>query len=415
MPGPARRPRHAAASSRRSTSSASSTPTWARPSRWSRCSPRARASACTTATRRIAASTSSGAGTHPGAGVPGVRELGQGHGGPDAGTDLGLVPRRVRCLSGDPARGTLPRDDPRGLEELRRRGPALRRRHARAGLPALRLVPPLRRPDRRPAPRLRHARRTSRADAPRAGSTRLRRQTRAVPSRGEPIGDPVFAGLQRVVARARDPASATRSSCSPASRWTCRAGATPASETCSSTATTSPASVGLMMAYVMGVRDEATLQRAADLGIALQLTNIARDVARRRARRARLPAARAGWREAGVARRGARRAAPPRRPWPRSVRAAARRGRPLLRLGDAGSAAAAAALRLGRGDGARRLLARSASRPCARRPAWDRRAVVGRTEARVGGAGPLEPPAHGLVRRAGAAPRAQLWAKRLLE
>jgi phytoene synthase len=36
--------------------------------------------------------------------------------------------------------------------------------------------------------------------------------------------------------------------------------------------------VGLMMAHVMGVREAATLQRAADLGIALQLTNVARDV-----------------------------------------------------------------------------------------------------------------------------------------
>jgi len=36
--------------------------------------------------------------------------------------------------------------------------------------------------------------------------------------------------------------------------------------------------VGVMMAYVMGVRDPATLGRAADLGIAFQLTNIARDV-----------------------------------------------------------------------------------------------------------------------------------------
>jgi len=36
--------------------------------------------------------------------------------------------------------------------------------------------------------------------------------------------------------------------------------------------------VGVMMAYVMGVRDRAVLARAADLGIAFQLTNIARDV-----------------------------------------------------------------------------------------------------------------------------------------
>ena len=36
--------------------------------------------------------------------------------------------------------------------------------------------------------------------------------------------------------------------------------------------------VGVMMAHVMGVRDPATLKRAQDLGLALQLTNIARDV-----------------------------------------------------------------------------------------------------------------------------------------
>ena len=36
--------------------------------------------------------------------------------------------------------------------------------------------------------------------------------------------------------------------------------------------------VGVMMAYVMGVRGEDTLDRASDLGIAFQMTNIARDV-----------------------------------------------------------------------------------------------------------------------------------------
>jgi phytoene synthase len=36
--------------------------------------------------------------------------------------------------------------------------------------------------------------------------------------------------------------------------------------------------VGIMMAQVMGVRDAPTLRRACDLGLALQLTNIARDV-----------------------------------------------------------------------------------------------------------------------------------------
>ncbi|MFK7830909.1 MAG: phytoene/squalene synthase family protein [Congregibacter sp.] len=37
-------------------------------------------------------------------------------------------------------------------------------------------------------------------------------------------------------------------------------------------------SVGIMMAILMGVRDPALLARAADLGVAMQLTNIARDV-----------------------------------------------------------------------------------------------------------------------------------------
>jgi len=36
--------------------------------------------------------------------------------------------------------------------------------------------------------------------------------------------------------------------------------------------------VGVMMAYIMGVRDEDALHRATDLGLAFQLTNIARDV-----------------------------------------------------------------------------------------------------------------------------------------
>lgn len=36
--------------------------------------------------------------------------------------------------------------------------------------------------------------------------------------------------------------------------------------------------VGLMMAQVMGVQDEQTLDRACDLGMAFQLTNIARDI-----------------------------------------------------------------------------------------------------------------------------------------
>ncbi|MDR5886498.1 15-cis-phytoene synthase CrtB [Vreelandella janggokensis] len=36
--------------------------------------------------------------------------------------------------------------------------------------------------------------------------------------------------------------------------------------------------VGIMMAWIMGAKDEATLDRACDLGMAFQLTNIARDI-----------------------------------------------------------------------------------------------------------------------------------------
>ena len=58
--------------------------------------------------------------------------------------------------------------------------------------------------------------------------------------------------------------------------------------------------VGVMMAMIMGARHKATLRRACDLGIAFQLTNIARDVVEDAGRgRIYLPAA---WlREAGVA------------------------------------------------------------------------------------------------------------------
>jgi len=50
-------------------------------------------------------------------------------------------------------------------------------------------------------------------------------------------------------------------------------------------------SVGVMMALIMGVRDRPTLHRACDLGLAFQLTNIARDVVEdARAGRCYLPA-----------------------------------------------------------------------------------------------------------------------------
>lgn len=57
--------------------------------------------------------------------------------------------------------------------------------------------------------------------------------------------------------------------------------------------------VGAMMAVVMGVRSEAALARACDLGVAMQLTNIARDVGED-ARNGRLYLPRQWLREAGI-------------------------------------------------------------------------------------------------------------------
>jgi phytoene synthase len=58
-------------------------------------------------------------------------------------------------------------------------------------------------------------------------------------------------------------------------------------------------SVGAMMAIVMGARSPAALARASDLGVAMQLSNIARDVAED-ARNGRLYLPRSWLREAGV-------------------------------------------------------------------------------------------------------------------
>lgn len=57
--------------------------------------------------------------------------------------------------------------------------------------------------------------------------------------------------------------------------------------------------VGAMMALVMGARDRAALARACELGVAMQLTNIARDVGED-ARNGRLYLPRAWMREAGI-------------------------------------------------------------------------------------------------------------------
>lgn len=105
---------------------------------------------------------------------------------------------------------------------------------------------------------------------------RLYDETRAV-LRGDPPRDPVFAALQRVVTRygiperyplellegfAMDVEGRRHPTLDDLFLYCYHVAGT----------------VGLMMAHIMGVRDEWTLRRAADLGIALQMTNIARDV-----------------------------------------------------------------------------------------------------------------------------------------
>ena len=118
-----------------------------------------------------------------------------------------------------------------------------------------------------------------------------------------------------------------------------------------------------MMALVMGVEpdDLATLRRAQDLGLAFQLTNIARDVVEDAANgRVYLPAA---WlAEAGVPPR-------PRSPRPKHRAAVfavtqkpAGRRRALLRLGRRGPGRPALPLGLGDRGRARASIARSASR-----------------------------------------------------
>jgi phytoene synthase len=132
--------------------------------------------------------------------------------------------------------------------------------------------------------------------------------------------------------------------------------------------------VGVMMACVMGVRDRAVLLRAADLGIAFQLTNIARDVVDdARNDRCYLPA---DWlREAGI--RVAELADPARRP---AVAAVVRR---LLDEADRYYASATEGLRslpfrsawaIATALGVYRDIGRVVRARGAR--AWDRRAVV---------------------------------------
>lgn len=115
--------------------------------------------------------------------------------------------------------------------------------------------------------------------SPEEGRTRvelLRDQTlRALA--GEPTDDPIFTGLQRVVAESEMP---HRYPLEHLDGFVMDVegrkyhNLTDTVDYCYHVAGV----VGVMMAYIMGVRDEPTLDRATDLGLAFQLTNICRDV-----------------------------------------------------------------------------------------------------------------------------------------
>ncbi|WP_251979123.1 15-cis-phytoene synthase CrtB [Salinicola avicenniae] len=114
------------------------------------------------------------------------------------------------------------------------------------------------------------------ADGPAQRLARLEAETRRACA-GEPMSDPAFAAFQEVALRHEIPESQAldhltgyamdvRGDRYPHLADTLRY--------CYHVAGV----VGLMMARVMGVRDDAVLDRACDLGLAFQLTNIARDI-----------------------------------------------------------------------------------------------------------------------------------------
>lgn len=115
-----------------------------------------------------------------------------------------------------------------------------------------------------------------RPGAGRAGLAELERATRSVYA-GEPPASPAFAALGEVVRRHAIPARYPLDHLAGFRMDVDGRRYRTVDETleyCYHVAGV----VGVMMALLMGVRDEATLDRACDLGIAFQLTNIARDI-----------------------------------------------------------------------------------------------------------------------------------------
>lgn len=117
----------------------------------------------------------------------------------------------------------------------------------------------------------------------------LRRQTAAA-LQGDRTEDPVFEALRRVVERHQIPARHPKELLAGFEMDVSNRSYTSISQTlayCYHVAGV----VGVMMAMIMGVKNAETLDRACDLGLAFQLTNIARDVVEdARAGRVYLPA-----------------------------------------------------------------------------------------------------------------------------
>ena len=136
--------------------------------------------------------------------------------------------------------------------------------------------------------------------------------------------------------------------------------------------------VGLMMAHVMGVHEEAARRRAADLGIALQLTNIARDVLEDARVGAGVPAAATGCARPASCPRSVADPAAPRPRWP-GRGPAPRRGGALLRLRATWASSACRCARRGPSRW-RAASTREIGAWCApgAPTAWDVRAVVPR-------------------------------------
>lgn len=118
--------------------------------------------------------------------------------------------------------------------------------------------------------------------AARAGLARLREELDQIYG-SAPVRDPVLLGMQELVARRGLPRFPADELLDGMAMDLGRVRVQTRAELlvyCHRVAGT----VGLMMAHLMGVRDPRALRRADDLGIAMQLTNICRDVAEDQAR-----------------------------------------------------------------------------------------------------------------------------------